>query len=149
MYFMKQNNGVQQLSVVKNWMTKILFSFVAFFFVWQNSFLLNTTAIAAPVTLIATNAANQIQGTADEVRDRSKQLIRDTKQNVEKTANRNANKVDQADDTGSFVERKAQRDQARIERRAEEDASRTEKAVDDSMNAVKGVVENIKDAFTK
>jgi len=52
-----------------------------------------------------------------------------------------------ADDKGSFVERKAQRDQAR-EKRAPEDADRTEKAVDNSMNAVKGAVENIKNAFS-
>lgn len=103
--------------------------------------------MAASTTMIAANVGDQIQGAADEVRARSKDLIRDTQNKVEKTANKNAAKVDQADDEGSFIERKAQRDQARIEKRASEDADRTEKAVDNSMNAVKGAVENIKDAF--
>jgi len=58
---------------------------------------LETNAIAAPTTLIAANVGDQIQGTADEVRVRSKDLIRDTKIKL-KTANKNAAKVDQADD---------------------------------------------------
>ncbi len=130
-----------------NWLTKTLVTLAAIALLWQSSLMINNTALASPTQLMATTPANQVRGAADEVRDRSKDLIRDTKRNVEKTANRNASKVDEADDTGSFVERKARRDQARIQRRAEEDASRTEKAVDKSMNAVKGAVENIKDAF--
>ncbi|MGI0483782.1 hypothetical protein ACN4EK_00015 [Pantanalinema rosaneae CENA516] len=143
---MKLTYCIEQLSVVGRWLTKALLGLVAIALVWQSSFGVNSAAMAAPAPLLAANAANQAQDAADEVRNRSKDFIRDTKHQVEKTANRNASKVDQADD-GSFVERKARRDQARIERRAEEDASRTEKAVDDSMNAVQGFVENIKDAF--
>lgn len=146
---MKLDYCTNQLAVVGRWMAKALLGLVAIALVWQGSFGWNTPAMAAPVTLVATNAADQTKGAADEVRSRSKDFIRDTKNKVEKTANRNASKVDQADDEGSFVERKARRDQARIQRRAEEDASRTEKAVDDSMNAVQGMVENIKDAFSK
>ncbi len=130
-------------------MANTLLCLVAIAFVWQGAFFSETNAIAAPATLIAADVGDQIQGAADEVRARSKDLIRDTQDKVEKTANKNAAKVDQADDEGSVVERKALRDRDRIEKRASEDADRTEKAVDNSMNAVKGMVENIKDAFSK
>lgn len=129
-------------------MANTLLCLAAIAFVWQGTFFLDNNAMAAPAALIAANVGDKIQGAADEVRVRSKDLIRDTQNKVEKTANKNAAKVDQADDEGSFIERKAQRDQARIEKRASEDAARTEKAVDNSMNAVKGAVENIKDAFS-
>jgi len=130
-------------------MANTLLCLVAIAFVWQGAFFSETNAIAAPATLIAADVGDQIKGTADEVRARSKDLIRDTQDKVEKTANKNAAKVDQADDEGSVVERKALRDRDRIEKRASEDADRTEKAVDNSMNAVKGMVENIKDALSK
>ena len=130
-------------------MANTLLCLVAIAFVWQGAFFSETNAIAAPATLIAADVGDQIQGAADEVRARSKDLIRDTQDKVETTANKNAAKVDQADDEGSVVERKALRDRDRIEKRASEDADRTEKAVDNSMDAVKGMVENIKDAFSK
>ena len=130
-------------------MANTLLCLAAIAFVWQGALFSDTNAIAAPATLIAANVGDQVQGAADEVRARSKELIRDTQDKVEKTANKNAAKVDQADDEGSFVERKAKRDRDRIEKRASEDADRTETAVDKSMNAVKGAVENIKDAFSK
>lgn len=130
-------------------MANTLLCLVAIAFVWQGAFFSETNAIAAPATLIAADVGDQIKGAADEVRARSKDLIRDTQDKVEKTANKNAAKVDQADDEGSVVERKALRDRDRIEKRASEDADRTEKAVDNSMNAVKGMVDNIKDAFSK
>jgi hypothetical protein len=129
-------------------MANSLLCLVAIALMWQSTFFLNTSAMAAPATLIA-NAADKIQDAADDVRARSKDIIQDSKNSVEKTANKNASKVDQADDEGTVVEGKAKRDRDRIEKRAEEDAARTEKAVDDSMNTVKGVVENIKDAFSK
>jgi TolA-binding protein len=144
---MKLDNGVKQFSIMGNWIAKAVFSLVAIALMWQCPFLSDLSAMAVPSAVVATSVPNQVKGTADQVRDRSKELIQDTKKNVERTANRNAVKVDQADDQGSFVERKAQRDRARIEQRAEEDASKTERAVDDSMNAVKGAVEKIKDAF--
>lgn len=127
---------------------KILFSLAAIALVWQSSFFVNTSVLAASSPLFA-NVGNKIENAADNVREGSKELIRDSQKNVKETANRNAAKVDQADDKGTAVERKAQRDRSRIEQRADEHAARTEKAVDDSMNGVKGVVENIKDAFTK
>lgn len=144
---MKLNQYTKQFSALGSWMAKALFSLIAIALMWQGSFFLNTDAIAAPATLIATSGANQVKGAADEVRDRSKDLIRDTQKNVKKTANRNAAKVDQADDEGTFAERKALRDRSRIERRANEDASRTETAVDKSMDAIKGAVDKVKNAF--
>lgn len=128
------------------WMKRVVVSLVAIALVWQWAFV-NLAVWAVPAPLLATDMANQAKGAADEVRDRSKDLIRDTKNKVEKTADRNAAKVNAADDHGSFAERKANRDQARIEERAENHAARTEKAVDDSMNAVQGTVDKIKDAF--
>ncbi len=145
---MKLNYCIKRILAVGRGMANTLLCLAAIAFVWQGAFFVDTNAMATPATLIAANVGDQIQGAADEVRARSKDLIRDTKDKVEKTANKNAAKVDEADDKGSFVERKAQRDKDRIEQRAEEDATRTEKAVDKSMNAVKGVVENIKDAFS-
>jgi len=145
---MKLNYWMKRISAVGRWMANTLLCLAAIAFVWQGAFFSDTNAMAAPATLIAANVGDQIQGAADEVRVRSKDLIRDTQDKVEKTANKNAAKVDQANDEGSFVERKAQRDKVRIEKRAEEDADRTEKAVDNSMNAVKGAVEKIKDAFS-
>ena len=145
---MKLNYCVKRILAVGRWMTNSLLCLAAIALVWQGGFF-SHNAMAAPATLIAADVGDQIKGAADEVRARSKDLIRDTQDKVEKTANKNAAKVDQADDEGSVVERKALRDRDRIEKRASEDADRTEKAVDNSMNAVKGVVENIKDAFSK
>ena len=144
---MKPNYCMKRILAVGRWMASTLICLAAIAFVWQGAFFSDTKAMAAPATLIAANVGDQIQGAADEVRGRSKDLIRDTQNKVEKTANKNAAKVDQADDEGSFVERKAKRDRTRIEKRASEDADRTETAVDKSMDAVKGAVENIKDAF--
>lgn len=141
---MKLNYSMKSFSVIG----KVLFSLVAIALVWQSSFFLNTSAMAAPAQLFA-NIGDKIENAADSVRDNSKDLIRDSKKNVKETANKNASKVDEADDQGSIVEGKAKRDRDRIEQRAEDHAAKTEKAVDDSMNGVKGVVENIKDAFGK
>lgn len=146
---MKRNYFTNGLSTVGRWLATTLLCVCAIAFVWQGAFFSNNSAMAAPATLIAADVGDQVKGAADEVRARSKDLIRDTQNKVEKTANKNAAKVDEADDEGSVVERKAKRDKDRIEKRAEEDANRTEKAVDNSMNAVKGVVDNIKDAFSK
>jgi len=50
-------------------MVNTLLCLAAIAFVWQVRF---QTAIAAPTTLIAANVGDQIQGTADEVRVRSR-----------------------------------------------------------------------------
>lgn len=146
---MKLSYFMKRLSVAGRWIATTLFCLSAIALIWQSAFFSNSTAMAAPaVNLIAAaDAGDQVQGAADEVARRSKNLIRDTADQVEKTANKNAAKVDRADDNGSLVEGKAKRDRNRIEQRAEKDAARTEKRVDKSMNAVKRTVENLKDAF--
>jgi hypothetical protein len=146
----KLNYFVKQFSTVGRWMLTSLFCVVALAFVWQGGFSSNLSAMASPTSyLVAADLGDQIKGAADDVRAGSKDLIRDTESKVKKTANKNAAKVDRADDDGGVAETKAKRDKARIEKRAGEDASRTETAVDKSMNAVKGAVDNIKDAFGK
>ncbi len=145
---MKLNYFVNQVLTASRWMATSLFCVAAVSFVWLSGFSLNISAMASPTTsLIAADLGDQIKGAADDVRAGSKDLIRDTESNVKKTANKNAAKVDRADDDGGVAETKAKRDKARIEKRASEDANRTEKAVDKSMNAIKGAVDNIKDAF--
>jgi len=147
---MKQNYLMQRLSTVGRWMATTLFCLSAIAFVWQGAFFSNTIAMANPAAnlMAAADVGDQVQGAADEVAGRSKNFIRDTADKVEKTANKNAAKVDRADDNGSFVERKAKRDRDRIEQRAEEDAARTQKAVDKTKNVVERTVDNIKDAFS-
>ncbi|WP_250124468.1 hypothetical protein [Chroococcidiopsis sp. CCMEE 29] len=147
---MKQNHVMKRLSRVGRWMATTLFCLSAIAFIWQGAFFSNTVALANPaVNLIAAaDAGDQVKGAADEVAKGSKNFIRDTADKVEKTANKNAAKVDRADDDGSFVERKAKRDRNRIEQRAEQDAARTQKAVDNTKNVVERTVDNIKDAFS-
>ena len=98
---------------------------------------------------MAAGLGDQIKDKADDVRAGSKELIRDTQDKVERTANKNAAKVDRADEPGGAAETKAKRDRARIEQRAETHADRTETAVDKSMDAVKNAVDTVKDAFSK
>jgi ribosomal protein S20 len=125
---------VNTLATLFRWTATLVFCLIAIAGVWQGAFLTNTD------TLAATNVGDRVEKAANNVRAGSKDLIRDTKNKVEKTANKNASKVDQADRKGTFAERKAQRDKVRIEERAENHAARTEKAVDKSMDAVKVAV---------
>ncbi len=144
---MKLNYFTKQVSTVGRWMTTALLCVAAIAFVWSSAFS-TVTAMAAPTsTLIAADLGNQVQGKVSKDAGRAKGFIRDTKDRVENMADKNANRVDQADDNGSFIERKAQRDAGRIHVRAEQDAARTQKAVDNTKNAVERTVENIKDAF--
>lgn len=87
---MKLNYRGKRILVVGRWMANTLLCLVAIAFVWQGAFFSETNAIAAPATLIAADVGDQIKGAADEVRARSKDLIRDTQDKVEKTANKNA-----------------------------------------------------------
>lgn len=146
---MKLNYLSKRVAIVGRWIATTLFCLSAIAFVWQGAFFSNTAAIAAPhpILIAAADAGDKTKDAADEVAKGSKNLIRDTKDKVKEAANKNASKVDSADDEGTFVERKAKRDRNRIEQRAEEDAARTEKAVDNSTNAVRRAVDNIKDAF--
>ena len=131
------------------WIATTLFCVSAIAFVWQGAFFSNPVAMAAPTaTLIAdAGVADQVQGKVSTDAGRAKNFIEDTKDKVKETANKNASRVDQADDEGSFVERKAKSDRDTIEKRAEEDAARTEKAVDNTKNAVQSAIDNIKGAF--
>ena len=147
---MKQNSLRKQLSTVGRFLATTLFCLYAIAFVGESAFFSNTIAMTNPAAnlIAAQDVGDQVKDAADEVAKGSKNFIRDTADKVEKTANKNAAKVDQADDDGSFVERKAKRDRDRIEQRAEEDAARTQKAVDNSRNVVERAVDNIKDAFS-
>ncbi|PAX51152.1 hypothetical protein [Brunnivagina elsteri] len=149
---MKPNYCTQRVSILGRWIATSLFCLSAIAFVWQGAFFHDTAAMASPVAnlVASTDAGNQIKGKAREDAGNAKGLIRDAKNQVKKTANKNADRVEEATDgKGSFFARKANRDKARIEKRAEEDASRTQKAVDNTKNAVERTVDNIKDTIAK
>jgi hypothetical protein len=143
---MKQNYFTKQLSIVGRWLATTLFCVSAIAFVWQGTFFSNTTAMADPSVNLIASAGDRVQDKASEDAGRAKGFIRDTANKVERTAKKNAERVDRADDNGGFFERRAKKDAARIEKRAEEDAARTQKAVDKTKNAVKNAVDNVKDA---
>ncbi|WP_339382058.1 hypothetical protein [Gloeocapsopsis dulcis] len=128
---------------MKRWIAAMLLclSAIAFFPTYS--------AMAAPnATLIAADLGDQIQEKTSEDAGRAKNFIRDTADSVKETANKNAKRVDQATDDGSFVEGKAKRDADRIEKRAEEDTARTQKAVDNTKNVIERTVDSIKDVFS-
>jgi uncharacterized protein YjbJ (UPF0337 family) len=145
----KLNYFTKPLSIVGRWIATTLFCMSAIAFVWQGAFFSNPVAMAAPTaTLIAdAGVGDKVQGKVSTDAGRAKNFIEDTKDKVKETANKNASRVDQADDEGSFVERKAKSDRDTIEKRAEEDAARTEKAVDNTKNAVQSAIDSIKGAF--
>jgi hypothetical protein len=146
---MKLNYFTKPLSIVGRSIATTLFCLSAIAFVWQGAFFSNTTAMAAPTAnlILAADVGDQVQDKVSKDAGRAKNFIEDTKDKVKETANKNASRVDQADDEGSFVERKAKSDKNTIEKRANEDAARTEKAVDNTKNAVQRTVDSIKDAF--
>ncbi|MFN6565871.1 hypothetical protein A6770_17970 [Nostoc minutum NIES-26] len=148
---MKHNYFMQRLSTIGRWMATTLFCLLAIAFVWQGAFFSNTSAMANPSanSVLLADAGNEVKSKASEDAGRAKGFIEDTKDKVKRTANKNAAKVDEATDNGSFAERKAKRDAARIQQRADEDASRTKEAVDNTKNVVEKAVDNIKDAFSK
>ena len=147
---MKLNYFTKLLSTVGRWVATTLFCVSAIAFVWQGAFFSNTAAMANPATnlIAAAGTGDQVKGKASVDAGRAKNFIEDTKDKVKETANKNAARVDQATDNGSFVERKAKRDRDRIEQRADQDAARTKKAVDNTKNAVERTVDSIKDAFS-
>lgn len=110
----------------------------------------NNIAIAANQnpTLIASNMAGEAKDKAREDAQNTKGFIENVKDQVQRTASNNADRVEDATDgSGNFLERKANTDAVTIQKRAEEDASRTKNAVDATKNAVKGAINNIKDTF--
>ena len=148
---MELNYFTKRLSTVGRWIATTLFCVSAIAFVWQGTFFSNTAAMAGPAAnlIAAADVGDQVQEKVSEDAGRAKNFIEDTKDQVKRTANKNAARVDRAtDDNGSFVEGKAKRDRDRIEKRADEDAARTQKAVDNTKNAVERTVDSIKDAFS-
>ena len=141
---------MKQLSTLGRFLATSVLCALAIAFVWQGAFFSNTAAMADPATNLIASAdlGNQVQGKASEDAGRAKGFIEDTKQKLKQTAKKNAARVDEATDNGSYIERKAKRDAARIQKRADEDASRTKSAVDKTKNVVEGTVDKIKDAFS-
>ncbi|MBV6627746.1 MAG: hypothetical protein KI793_33280 [Rivularia sp. (in: Bacteria)] len=110
----------------------------------------NNVAIAANnnPTLIASGMAGDVKSKASEDAQNTKGFIEDVKNQVQRTASNNADRVENATEgSGNFLERKANRDAATIQKRAEEDASRTKSAVDATKNVFKDAVDNIKDTL--
>jgi len=148
---MKLNYFTKRLSTVVRLVATSVFCMLAVAFVWQGAFFSNSTAMANPVvTLIASaDAGDQAKDKVEEGAGAVKNFVRDTQDKVKQTARTNASKVDDATDSGNFVERKAKSDKATIEKRANEDAARTQNVIDKEKNAVQGAIDSIKDAFTK
>lgn len=149
-YSMKLNYLAKQFSALGRWLTMALLSLSAIAFFWQGASLVNSAAMASPITnlVVAADLGDKVQDKASDDAGRAKGFIRDTADKVERTARKNAAKVDNAtDDDNGFIKNKAQRDAGRIQERAEQDASRTEKAVDKTKNAIERTVDNVKDAF--
>lgn len=149
---MKLNYLTKQISALSRWLTMALLSLSAIAFFWQGAFLVNSAAMANPVTnfIVAADLGDKVQDKTSEDAGRAKGFIRDTADKVESTARKNAAKVDNAtDDDNGFIKNKAQRDAGRIHERAEQDASRTQKAVDKTKNAIEDAVDNVKDVFGK
>lgn len=108
--------------------------------------------IAAAATNNPTFAAFGMGGEAKEKAredaQNTKGFIEDVKNQVQRTASNNADRVEDATDgSGNFLERKANRDAVTIQKRAEEDAARTKGAVDSTKNAFKDAVNNVKDTL--
>lgn len=137
-------------SAAKRWVSVTLVCLLAIAFVWQGAFVASSEAMPYPEAnlIAAMDMGNQVQDKASKDAGRAKGFIQDTKDAVKKTANKNADRVEQATDgKGNFIERKANRDVGRIEQRAEQDAARTQKAVDGTKNVIERTVDGIKDAF--
>ncbi len=146
---MKLNSLTKTVAAISRLVVTALFCVLVMVGAWQSSLVSNSSALAGPAGDVITSSdlKGGVRTATNDVEKGSKDLIETTKQKVKGMANKNASRVDAADDNGSFVERKAKRDRDRIERRANEDAARTERAVDASKNAVDRVVDNVKDAF--
>ena len=147
---MQLNYFTKRLSTVGRWVATTLFCVSAIAFVWQGAFFSTPAAMAAPTAnlIAAAGTSDQVKGEVTEKLGESKNFIEDVKDKVKETANKNADRVEDATDGRSYVERKANRDAARIEKRADEDAARTQEAVDNTKNVVEKAVDSIKDAFS-
>lgn len=146
---MKLNSVTKTIAAIGRAVVTALFCVLVMVGAWQSSLLSNSAALAGPAGDVITSSdiKGGVQTATNNVEKGSKDLIETTKQKVKGMANKNASRVDDAAESGSFVERKAKRDRDRIEQRADEDAARTSRAVDASKNAVERVVDGVKDAF--
>ena len=90
-------------------------------------FFSNNIAIAANnnPTLAAFGMGSNVKEKASEDAQNTKGFIEDVKNQVQRTASNNADRVENATDgSGNFLERKANRDAVKIQERAQEDAAR-------------------------
>jgi ElaB/YqjD/DUF883 family membrane-anchored ribosome-binding protein len=138
---MELNYFTKRLSIAGRWLATTLFCLSAIAFVWQGSFFSNIAAMAETNVNLIASVGDRAQDKASEDAGRTKGFVRDTADKVERTARKNAEKVDNADE-GGFFGRRAKKDAARIEKRAEEDAARTQKAIDKTKNAFRKAVDN-------
>lgn len=149
---MKFNYLMKRISSVGHFLATALLCVSAFGFLWQGAFFSNTTAMAAPYANLIAEAdlGSKVQGKVSEDTGRTKNFIRDTKESLKETAQKNADRVEQAtDNDGNFIQRKANKDASRIAKRAEEDADRTEKVLETEKNVVERAVDSVKDVFSK
>ena len=114
-----------------------------------------TFGFSSNIAMAANNPTLAIFGMGGEAKEKAsedaqntKGFIDDVKNQVQRTASNNADRVEDATDgSGNFLERKANRDAVRIQKRAQEDAARTKNAVDATKNAAKGAINDIKDTL--
>lgn len=148
---MKLNYFAKPLSIVGRLLATTLFCVSAIAFIWQGAFFSKAEAMAAPsVNLIASaDAGDKAKEKVSEDTGRTKNFIRDTEEKVKRTANKNAERVDEATDGDNLFERRAKKDADLIEKRASEDSARTQKAVDNTKNVLQKTIDGIKDAVSK
>jgi hypothetical protein len=148
---MKLKNFTNQISAMSRVFSIGLLSVLATVFFWQGAFFLNNAAIADPLPsfVVAADLGDRVQDKVSKDTGRAKGFIRDTADKVERTAKKNADRLDNATDGDSMLGDRAKQDARQIKRNAERDASRTEKAVDKTKNAIEQTVESVKDALGK
>jgi hypothetical protein len=148
---MKLNNFAKQISALSRGFSIGLLGILATVFFWQNAFFFNSVAIAAPFTrfIVAADMGDRVQDKTSNDAGRAKGFIRETADKVERTAKKNAERVDNATDGDSVLGERAREDAGRIRQNAERDSARTQKAVDKTKNAIEKTVENVKDALGK
>ncbi|MGB3639358.1 MAG: hypothetical protein WBA39_17550 [Rivularia sp. (in: cyanobacteria)] len=142
---MKSTYLTSNVSKIGRWVATAVFCLSVTF-----GFFANNAAIAANnnPSLAIFGMGGEAKEKASEDAQNTKGFIEDVKNQVQRTASNNADRVEDATDgSGNFLERKANRDAATIQKRANEDAARTKSAVDSTKNAFKDAVNNVKDTL--
>jgi hypothetical protein len=98
---MKLNYFTKRVSIVGRWLATTLFCVSAIAFIWQGAFFSNTAAMADTSVNLIASAGDRVQDKVSEDAGRAKGFIRDTADKVERTAKKNAEKVNQADKVGN------------------------------------------------